>query len=191
MFVPFNDVYTSRKSNNIYNTSRKLILWHQSSQETMKIIKHSSLILQEHFKIKQALSDFCFCVHHLDSSPFSKNLKKFISSEKPKKTDCGLGTRVYFRPFLLPENGSKTSIWNWVLTLNLVQQNVFNPNMPNNVSFYCLIKYWLCHIACISLAFWLILGMKVNGKQKWMEIYVCSTPPTPQVTSYVFAPMAH
>ena len=30
---------------------------------------------------------------------------------------------VYFRPFLEPDNGSKNSILNWVLKLNLVQQN--------------------------------------------------------------------
>ena len=67
----------------------------------------SSLILQERFKIKQVLSDFCFCVHHLDPSPFSKNLKKFISSEKPKKTDCGLGTGFISGHFCYRKMGVK------------------------------------------------------------------------------------
>ena len=40
--------------------------------------------------------------------------------------------RVYFRPFLLPSHGNKSSILNWVLKLNLA--HFFNPNTPN-VSF--------------------------------------------------------
>ena len=43
------------------------------------------------------------------------------------------------RPFLLLEN-SKNSILNRVLEINLVQQNMLNPNLPN-MSFYCLIKH--------------------------------------------------
>ena len=54
--------------------------------------------------------------------------------------------------FLLPDNGSKNSILNRVLKLNLVQQKVFHPNTLNNVSFYWLIKHWILHIACISPA---------------------------------------
>ena len=47
---------------------------------------------------------------------------------------------ICIRPFLLLGN-SKNSILNRVLELNLLQQKMFNPNAPNNVSFYNLIKH--------------------------------------------------
>ena len=97
--------------------------------------------------------------------------------------------RVYFRPSLLPDNGSKNSILNWVLKLKLVQQNFFN---PNNVSFYSLIKHWILHIACIYPALWVKIFVSfkfcdctklnpVEGEQDWMEIYAYSTPSTTSV----------
>ena len=88
--------------------------------------------------------------------------------------------RVYFRPFLLADNGSENSVLNRVLELNLVQQKIFNPNMRNTVSFYCLIKHWILHIACIFPALWLKIFVLlkfhnytklnlVGGERNWME----------------------
>ena len=71
----------------------------------------------------------------------SKMVKKVImnlDSSKASGPD-GIPT-ICIRPFLLLGN-SKNSILNRVLELNLLQQKMFNPNAPNNVSFYNLIKH--------------------------------------------------
>ena len=71
----------------------------------------------------------------------SKMVKKVImnlDSSKASGPD-GIPT-ICIRQFLLLGN-SKNSILNRVLELNLLQQKMFNPNAPNNVSFYQLIKH--------------------------------------------------
>ena len=100
---------------------------------------------------------------------------------------------IYGRPFLLPDNGSRNSIFNLVLKLNLVQQIFFNPNTPNNVSFYCLTKHWILHIACISPASWFKMfalfkfrdytKLNVVGERNWMEIGTYSAPRPPAAFS--------
>ena len=88
---------------------------------------------------------------------------------------------TYLRSFLLPNNGSKNSILSWVLKLNLLQQKFFDPNIPKNLSLYCLIKHRILHIAWISPALWLKIFVlikfhnyiKLNllgGEWNWMEI---------------------
>ena len=65
---------------------------------------------------------------------------------------------LFTREYLLtvtPDNSSKNSILKWVLKLNLVQRNFFNPNTIKNMSFCCLITHWILHIARISPASWL------------------------------------
>ena len=46
------------------------------------------------------------------------------------------------RVLKIADNGSKKSILNWVLKLNLVLQKILKPITPNNVSFYCSVKRW-------------------------------------------------
>ena len=83
--------------------------------------------------------------------------------------------RVYFRPFPLPDNGSKNPILSWVLKLNLVQQKFLNPNTHNGWI------HWILHIVSTSPALWLkmLVSFKfgdytkfdlVRKEPNWMEI---------------------
>ena len=71
----------------------------------------------------------------------SKMVKKVIMNlDSSKASGPDVIPTSCIRPFLLLGN-SKNSILNRVLELNLLQQKMFNPNAPNNVSFYDLIKH--------------------------------------------------
>ena len=87
-------------------------------------------------------------------------------------------TRVYFRPFLLLDDGSKNSILNWILKLNLVQQNfsclILLLNKALNSS-YCM------HLSCFMIENVVLFDLcdytklnLVRGERNWMAIYAYS-----------------
>ena len=70
---------------------------------------------------------------------FEKKIPASLFVQISVKNIKKLNGTVYLRPFLLPDNGRKNSILNWVLKLNLMQQCV----MCHFTEFFILHAYFL------------------------------------------------